>query len=62
VGKLHLCLFGDNGVELRDLLAADNQQDALQQRIRAALTGKAASHRLHEGNAGMTPNLASIGG
>ena len=61
-GKLHLCLFGDNGVALRDLLAADNQQDALQQRIRAALAGKSATHRLHEGNAGMTPHLASIGG
>ncbi|MGL4251348.1 MAG: GTP 3',8-cyclase MoaA [Aeromonas sp.] len=62
VGKLHLCLFGDNGVELRDLLESDNQQEALQQRIRIALVGKSASHRLHEGNAGMTPHLASIGG
>ncbi len=61
-GKLHLCLFGDNGVELRDLLTDDSQQDALQWRIRQALTGKAATHRLHEGNAGMTPHLASIGG
>ena len=62
VGKLHLCLFGDNGVELRDLLSDDRQQEALQLRIRQALTGKAATHRLHEGNAGMTPHLASIGG
>ncbi|MGS3142337.1 MULTISPECIES: GTP 3',8-cyclase MoaA [Aeromonas] len=62
VGKLHLCLFGDNGVELRDLLTADDQQEALQWRIRQALTGKAATHRLHDGNAGMTPHLASIGG
>ncbi|MFM5338409.1 GTP 3',8-cyclase MoaA [Aeromonas enteropelogenes] len=62
VGKLHLCLFGDNGVELRDLLGADGQQEALQQRIRSALSGKAATHRLHEGNAGATPHLASIGG
>ena len=61
-GKLHLCLFGDNGVELRDLLTDDSQQEALQWRIRQALTGKAATHRLHEGNAGMTPHLASIGG
>ncbi|MGY3883936.1 GTP 3',8-cyclase MoaA [Aeromonas aquatica] len=62
VGKLHLCLFGDHGVELRDLLDRDAQQDELQQRIRHALTGKAATHRLHDGNAGMTPHLASIGG
>ncbi|MNT24026.1 Cyclic pyranopterin monophosphate synthase [compost metagenome] len=62
MGKLHLCLFGDHGVELRDLLTADSQQDELQQRIRQALVGKAATHRLHDGNAGMTPHLASIGG
>lgn len=61
-GKLHLCLFGDNGVDLRDLLTTDQLSDALQQRIRAALAGKSASHRLHEGNAGITPHLASIGG
>ena len=29
---------------------------------RAALAGKSATHRLHEGNAGITPHLASIGG
>ena len=38
-----------------DLLTADDQQEALQWRIRQALTGKAAAHRLHDGNAGMTP-------
>lgn len=62
VGKLHLCLFGEHGVALRDLLAGDDQQDALIERIRTALLGKAATHHLHEGNAGMTPHLASIGG
>lgn len=62
LGKLHLCLFGDNGIDLRDLLGADGQSDELQQRIRAALAGKSATHRLHEGNAGITPHLASIGG
>ena len=62
LGKLHLCLFGGNGIDLRDLLGADAQSDELQQRIRAALAGKSATHRLHEGNAGITPHLASIGG
>ncbi|MGL4715862.1 MAG: GTP 3',8-cyclase MoaA [Aeromonas sp.] len=62
LGKLHLCLFGDSGVDLRDLLAADGQSDELQQRIRTALVNKSASHRLHSGNAGMTPHLASLGG
>jgi cyclic pyranopterin phosphate synthase len=39
-GKLHLCLFGDNGVELRDLLTDDSQQEALQWRIRQALPAR----------------------
>jgi cyclic pyranopterin phosphate synthase len=37
VGKLHLCLFGDGGVDLRDLLADDQQQAALEARISEAL-------------------------
>lgn len=61
-GKLHLCLFGEQGVELRDLLAQDNQQQALIERIQAQLQTKSVSHFLQDGNTGMTPNLASIGG
>ncbi len=62
VGKLHLCLFGDNGVDLREQLQADAQQVELQQQIQQALSTKVARHWLHEGNTGMTPHLASIGG
>lgn len=61
-GKLHLCLFGEDGVELRDLLADDSQQPQLIERIQASLKTKAVSHFLDEGKTGMTPNLASIGG
>jgi cyclic pyranopterin phosphate synthase len=61
-GKLHLCLFGDHGVELRDLLQEDEQEDALIARIQAELQTKSVSHFLHDGNSGMTPHLASIGG
>ena len=61
-GKLHLCLFGEDGVELRDLLADDSQQSQLIERIQASLQTKAVSHFLDEGKTGMTPNLASIGG
>jgi cyclic pyranopterin phosphate synthase len=61
-GKLHLCLFGDHGVELRDLLQQDEQEDALIARIQAELQTKSVSHFLHDGNSGMTPHLASIGG
>ncbi|MBD1559709.1 GTP 3',8-cyclase MoaA [Vibrio sp. S9_S30] len=61
-GKLHLCLFGDHGVELRDLLQRDNQDVELINRISEQLQTKSVSHFLHDGNAGMTPHLASIGG
>ncbi|WP_100754060.1 GTP 3',8-cyclase MoaA [Vibrio salilacus] len=62
IGKLHLCLFGDHGVELRDLLADDAQHYSLIDRIQAQLQTKSVSHFLHDGNSGMTPHLASIGG
>lgn len=62
VGKLHLCLFGDGGVELRDLLQKDEQQDELQARISEALRYKKQTHFLHQGNTGITQNLSYIGG
>lgn len=61
-GKLHLCLFGDHGIDLRPLLASDDQREALLARIGALVSTKAPAHRLHEGNSGGTPHLASIGG
>ena len=61
-GRFHLCLFGDGGFDLRELLQSDEQHDALVARIVALTRGKAPSHRLHEGNSGATPHLASIGG
>ncbi|MEZ9231932.1 GTP 3',8-cyclase MoaA [Vibrio amylolyticus] len=61
-GKLHMCLFGDHGVELRDLLQRDSQQDELMARISEQLQNKSQSHFLHDGNSGITPHLASIGG
>ena len=61
-GKLHLCLFGEGGVDLRDLLQEDAQQGVLEQRIAAALTHKKQTHFLHQGNTGITQNLSYIGG
>ena len=61
-GKLHLCLFGREGLDLRDLLQRDDQRDELTARIVAAMPGKARTHALREGNSGATPHLASIGG
>lgn len=61
-GRLHLCLFGDGGIDLRPLLQSDSDRDELVERIRALTGTKAPAHRLHEGNSGATPHLASIGG
>lgn len=40
IGKLHLCLFGEGGVNLRDLLEKRYQQQVLEARISAALREK----------------------
>ena len=61
-GKLHLCLFGEEGVDVRDLLQSDQQLPQLQARISAALQGKREHHFLHQGDSGIRTNLASIGG
>ena len=61
-GKLHLCLFGEEGIELRDLLRSDDQQSILQARIFSALQGKREHHDLHQGDTGIRQHLASIGG
>lgn len=62
MGDLRLCLFGDAGTSLRDLLQEDEQLPLLQQRIIDQLQLKVAGHFLHEGNTGATPHLASCGG
>ena len=61
-GNLHLCLFGEQGIALRDLLADDMQQDDLMDRIQGGLSRKKQTHFLHEGNTGITQNLSFIGG
>lgn len=62
IGRLHLCLFGEEGVDLRDLLACKDDKEALKARITKALATKKISHYLQLGEVGGTPHLASIGG
>jgi len=62
LGRLHLCLFGEEGVDLRDLLSSSDHKEALKARILLALSNKKESHYLQQGNVGGTPHLASIGG
>ncbi|OOH86456.1 cyclic pyranopterin phosphate synthase [Pasteurellaceae bacterium 15-036681] len=62
LGKLHLCLFGEEGINIRDLLQSDDQQIQLETRLKSALQGKREHHYLHIGDSGVRNNLASIGG
>jgi len=59
-GKLHLCLFGQGGHDLRPWLQGDTE--ALARHVSGLLAMKAPSHDLLNGNSGATPHLASIGG
>lgn len=61
-GKLHLCLFGEAGFPLRDLLQSDDQLEDLTARLSRLLAKKQESHFLHHGMTGATPHLASLGG
>lgn len=61
-GKLHLCLFGEEGIDLRHLLQSDDQQIQLQSYLFAALQGKREHHFLHQGDSGVRTNLSTIGG
>lgn len=60
-GKLHLCLFAESGVDIRQWLTAGDVDGACQA-IVAALTTKTASHQLHQGFVGGTTHLAMLGG
>jgi len=62
VGRLHLCLFGEEGVDLRHLLQDPEDKAKLKATIINALQDKKSSHFLDLGLSGGTPHLASIGG
>jgi len=61
-GALHLCLFSEQGIDLRHLLQADDQREELIGFLRARLADKKISHFLHDGFSGGTRHLAMIGG
>lgn len=61
-GKLHLCLFGEQGHDLRHLLQSDEQHHALADYVQHQLAQKEASHHLHQGISGSTRHLAMLGG
>jgi cyclic pyranopterin phosphate synthase len=60
-GKLHLCLFGDEGLSLREELQSDDI-NPLQAKILGLVGDKKATHFLHEKLTGATKHLAMLGG
>jgi len=61
LGKLHLCLFGEQGYDLRPLMS-DGKQQQLETAIQELLLNKKATHFLHQGNTGAIQHFAQIGG
>lgn len=66
-GKLHLCLFGEGGEDLRAFINQGDQTQAydeltLSQAIDQALTDKPQQHYLDQNNTGSTRHLAMLGG
>ncbi|NQY36455.1 MAG: GTP 3',8-cyclase MoaA [Alteromonadaceae bacterium] len=60
-GKLHLCLFSDQGLSLREQLQQDDIAP-LKDRILSFLGDKKATHFLHDKLTGGTKHLAMLGG
>ena len=60
-GKLHLCLFAEQGEDIRHLLQAEDVEQT-SQAIMAHLQTKKATHFLSEGFTGATKQLAMLGG
>lgn len=61
LGKLHLCLFSEQGLDMRPEIASLDVE-ALKQKLQSLIGKKAATHFLHEGNTGATKHLAMLGG
>ncbi|GGX38070.1 GTP 3',8-cyclase MoaA [Saccharospirillum salsuginis] len=61
-GKLHLCLFSDHGLDVRQWMQPDVDNTELQNKLVELLRFKAPTHLLHEHNSGGTQNLSIIGG
>ncbi len=61
-GKLHLCLFTEQGIDIRPLLQPGVCPEELADAVQAHLQDKTATHLLHQRLAGGTANLSQIGG
>lgn len=62
LGKLHLCLFSEQGIDLRPLLQPGVPLSALVEAVTHHLGDKSAGHSLIDHNSGAMANLSQIGG
>lgn len=60
-GKLHLCLFSEQGLDLRHYLSAGDVE-GVKQFVTESLGDKHISHYLQQGSTGATKHLAMLGG
>ncbi|WP_293745889.1 GTP 3',8-cyclase MoaA [uncultured Paraglaciecola sp.] len=60
-GKLHLCLFADQGLDIRPTLQSADSNE-LQTTLKTLLGDKEATHWLQDGFTGGTKHLAMLGG
>ena len=61
LGKLHLCLFSEQGISLREHMNENSNQALINQLSRYIKTKK-PTHLLHQGETGVTTNLSMLGG
>ncbi|AJQ93594.1 GTP 3',8-cyclase MoaA [Gynuella sunshinyii] len=61
-GKVHLCLFGDHGYDIRHLIQQPEQRPQLTDFLSEVLKDKKVSHFLQQGHSGITRDLSMIGG
>ena len=60
-GKLHLCLFSETGLDMRELLAREDVNGTVAF-LKNVLGQKHETHYLHQGDTGATKHLAMLGG
>ncbi|MEL0641830.1 GTP 3',8-cyclase MoaA [Pseudoalteromonas aliena] len=60
-GNLHLCLFSEEGISLREYMN-DSSNSELMALLSRYIKTKKPTHLLHQGNTGITTNLSMLGG
>jgi len=61
-GRLHLCLFADDNLALREYLSPAYSIEQLAAHLRECVLGKQSGHDLHAAKTGAIRHLAMIGG